>query len=177
MCISPTQYPFYRIYVPKRHVRINVMNTICNIYIYIIYTYIYAFIWLLVYLPIFCLFIYIYVTHTQRDTHYSPWSALGGIFLILANFSCFHVALKRHQCGEVTMRVLEPQPQLPGLPQPGKGSRIQGQMAKAAGPLRTFWIAMTNLTSEPRYESKRRNVMKNELVQTQEQMVRPPAAG
>eukprot|EP00439_Symbiodinium_sp_Y106_P060166 s3190_g8.t2 len=53
--------------------------------------------------------------------------AITGIFLILANFSCFHVALKRHQCGEVTMRVLE-------------------------------------------YESKRRNVMKNELVQTQEQM-------
>ncbi|CAE7252969.1 KAP115 [Symbiodinium natans] len=53
--------------------------------------------------------------------------AITGIFLILANFSCFHLALKRHQCGEVTMRILE-------------------------------------------YESKRRNVLKNELVQTQEQL-------
>ncbi|CAE7737867.1 KAP115 [Symbiodinium pilosum] len=53
--------------------------------------------------------------------------AITGIFLILANFSCFHLALKRHQCGEVTMRIVE-------------------------------------------YESKRRNVLKTDLAQTQEKL-------
>ncbi|CAJ1359097.1 unnamed protein product [Effrenium voratum] len=33
--------------------------------------------------------------------------AITGIFLILANFSCFHSALSKYQCGEITMRVLE----------------------------------------------------------------------
>lgn len=30
-----------------------------------------------------------------------------GIFLIFANFSRFHSALSKHQCGEVTMHILE----------------------------------------------------------------------
>ena len=34
--------------------------------------------------------------------------ASGGIFLIFANFSCFHAALSKYQCGEVTMHILEP---------------------------------------------------------------------
>lgn len=33
--------------------------------------------------------------------------AITGIFLIFANFSRFHSALSKHQCGEVTMHILE----------------------------------------------------------------------
>jgi len=33
--------------------------------------------------------------------------AITGIFLIFANFSCFHAALSKYQCGEVTMHILE----------------------------------------------------------------------
>mmetsp|Transcript_7973 Transcript_7973/g.18484 ORF Transcript_7973/g.18484 Transcript_7973/m.18484 type:complete len:782 (-) Transcript_7973:162-2507(-) len=70
--------------------------------------------------------------HAKRS--YELAVAITGVFLIFANFSCFHGALKRHQCGEVTMRILE-------------------------------------------YETKRRNVLKNDLAQTQEKMAAQTSQG
>lgn len=81
----------------------------------------------------------------------------GGIFLIFTNFSCFHAALSKYQCGEVTMHILEP---LGWISFSKANSCPQGVLLHQGNNL-------ANWSLKPciRYESRRRHALQKDCIE------------